>query len=113
MDSFFTRYKNSLVLIVVLLAQTVGLAIQVRRPVESATPDAPSVMLLRYWAVAAVTPFERFFLNAAHAWPYGWSNYIALRSPRRQNAALQQQLAQLRVQQAAIAEDALQGHRLQ
>ncbi len=36
-----------------------------------------------------------------------------LRSTRRQNAALQQQLAQLRVQQAAIAEDAIQGHRLQ
>ena len=113
MDSFFTRYKNSLVLIVVLLAQTIGLAIQVRRPVESVTPDAPSVMLLRYWAVSAVTPFERFFLNAGHALRYGWSNYIDLRSTRRQNAALQQQLAQLRVQQAAIAEDALQGHRLQ
>ncbi len=113
MDSFFTRYKNSLVLIAVLLAQTIGLAIQVRRPVESTTPDAPSVMLLRYWVVSAVTPFERFFLNTGHALRYGWSNYIDLRSTRRQNAALQQQLAQLRVQQAAIAEDALQGHRLQ
>jgi rod shape-determining protein MreC len=113
MDSFFTRYKNSLVLIAVLLAQTIGLAIQVRRPVESDTPDARSVLLLRYWAVSAVTPFERFFLNAGHALRYGWSNYIDLRSTRRQNAALQQQLAQLRVQQAAIAEDALQGHRLQ
>jgi rod shape-determining protein MreC len=113
MDSFFTRYKNSLVLIAVLLAQTIGLAIQVRRPVESAAPDAPGVTLIRYWAVSAVTPFERFFLNTGHALRYGWSNYIDLRSTRRQNAALQQQLAQLRVQQAAIAEDALQGYRLQ
>ena len=113
MDSFFTRYKNSLVLIAVLLAQTIGLAIQVRRPTDSVTPDARSVTLIRYWAVSAITPFERFFLNTGHALRYGWSNYIDLRSTRRQNAALQQQLAQLRVQQAAIAEDAIQGHRLQ
>ena len=35
MESFFTRFKNVLVLVAILLAQTIGLAIQVRRPVES------------------------------------------------------------------------------
>ena len=32
MESFFSRYKNALVLILVLLAQVIGVAVQVRRP---------------------------------------------------------------------------------
>ena len=32
MESFFSRYRNALVLIAVLLAQVIGLAVQVRRP---------------------------------------------------------------------------------
>jgi rod shape-determining protein MreC len=35
MESFFTRYKNVLVLVTVLLMQTISLAIQVKRPVET------------------------------------------------------------------------------
>jgi len=38
MESFFSRFKNVLVLVAVLLAQTIGLAIQVRRPVEVGAP---------------------------------------------------------------------------
>ena len=113
MDSFFTRFRNQLVLVAILLAQTIGLAIQVRRPVESASPDAHSISLVRYWVASAVTPFERFFLSIGHNLRGGWSNYIDLRDTRQQNAALQKQIADMRVQQAAIAEDAIQGHRLQ
>ncbi len=113
MDSFFVRYKNSLVLIALLLAQTIGLAVQVRRPVAASAPDAPSVSLVRYWAVSAVSPFERFFLTIGHTLRGGWSNYLDLRHVRQQNAELQQQIADMRVQQAAIAQDAIQGHRLQ
>jgi len=32
MDSFFARFKNSLVLIAFVLAQTIALAVQVQRP---------------------------------------------------------------------------------
>ncbi len=39
MESFLSRYKNVLVLIVVLLVQVVGLAVQVRRAVTDA-PEA-------------------------------------------------------------------------
>ena len=59
MESFFTRFKNVLVLVAILLAQTIGLAIQVRRPVESGAPDGAKVTLIRYWVVSTVTPFER------------------------------------------------------
>ena len=113
MDSFFVRFRNQLVFIALLLAQTIGLAIQVRRPVESATPDPHTVSLARYWVVSVVSPFERFFLGFGHNLRAGWSNYVDLRNTRQQNAALQKQIADMRIQQAAIAQDAIQGHRLQ
>ena len=75
MESFFTRFKNVLVLVAILLAQTIGLAVQVRRPVESGAPDSSRVTLIRYWAVSIVTPFERFFHGIGHTVRFGWSNY--------------------------------------
>ena len=113
MDSFLVRFKNSLVLVILLLAQTVGLAIQVRRPVEPDAPDGPRVSLARAWVVAAVTPFERLAHASGHLVRSAWSNYVDLRDTRRQNAALRHQLDTMQIEQAAIAEDALQGHRLQ
>jgi rod shape-determining protein MreC len=113
MESFFIRFKNVLVLVTVLLVQTIGLAIQVRRPVEAGAPDGEKVTLLRHWAVAVVTPFERFFHGIGHNVRYGWSNYVDLRNTRQQNRDLQNEIARLRLEQAQLAEDAMQGHRLQ
>lgn len=113
MESFFVRFKNVLVLVAILLVQTIGLAIQVRRPVESGTPDGKDVMLLRYWVVSAVAPFERFFHAIGYDTRHGWSNYIDLRGARQQNEDLKQEVARLRLEQAEFAEDAIQGHRLQ
>ncbi|MBS1821426.1 MAG: rod shape-determining protein MreC, partial [Acidobacteria bacterium] len=113
MESFFIRFKNVLVLVVVLLAQTIGLAIQVRRPVESGAPDSRQVTLLRSWVVGAVTPFERFFHAIGHNVRYGWSNYVDLRNTRQQNRDLKDEVARLRLEQAEFAEDAMQGRRLQ
>ena len=113
MESFFTRFKNVLVLVAILLAQTIGLAVQVRRPVEPGAPDGESVTLIRYWVVSTVTPLERFFHGFGYSVRHAWSNYIDLRNTRQQNHDLQEQIARLRVEQAAMSEDAIQGHRLQ
>lgn len=113
MESFFVRYKNVLVLVAVLLAQTIALAVQVRRPVEAGAPDAEQVRLIRLWVVAAVTPFERVSHAIGLDTRSAWTNYIDLRHTRQQNAELKQQIAQMRLEQAAMAEDAMQGHRLQ
>ncbi len=113
MESFFTRFKNVLVLVAILLAQTIGLAVQVRRPVEAGAPDGESVTLIRYWAVSTVTPLERIFHGFGYNVRHAWSNYIDLRNTRQQNSDLQQQIARLRLEQAALSEDAIQGHRLQ
>jgi rod shape-determining protein MreC len=113
MESFVTRFKNVLVLVAILLAQTIGLAVQVRRPVESGAPDGSNVILLRYWAASIVTPFERLFHGIGYSLRHSWSNYIDLRHTRQQNHDLQDQIARLRLEQAALSEDAIQGHRLQ
>jgi rod shape-determining protein MreC len=110
---FITRFKNALFLILVLLAQALALAMQVRTPANASEPDGRSVRLIRLWANTTVTPLER----AAHAIGWGlrngWSNYIDLRHVREQNQDLQQQLTRMRIEQAAIAEDAIQGRRLE
>ncbi|SNT25052.1 rod shape-determining protein MreC [Granulicella rosea] len=113
MESFFSRFKNQLVLIVILLVQTIALAVQVRRPVEPGHPDAESVRLLRYWASSLMTPAERISTGFGHSVRGGWSSYVGLRNVRAENEALKKQIAEMRLQQAAISEDALEGQRLQ
>ena len=110
---FFTRFKNALVLIVVLLAQTIALAVQVRRGPDSTGTDSKQVRLLRLWAAAIVVPVAKtthFFSGGVRG---GWSNYVALWHVRQQDEALRSQLAAVRLQQAAQAEDVIEGRRLQ
>ncbi len=110
---FLLRFRNALFLIAVLLAQALALAVQVRTPANSARSDTGGVRLIRMWTTGVITPFER----GAHAigWGlrYGWYNYIDLRHVRRQNADLQQEITRMRIHEAAISEDALEGRRLQ
>jgi rod shape-determining protein MreC len=117
MESFFVRYRNLVVLLAVLLAQIVGLAVQVRHSAGGRNSfdsrDTAGVRLIRLWADALVMPPERFF----HASKLGaaslWGNYLDLRGVRQQNRDLQQTIDRLRLEQAALLEDAKQGERLQ
>ena len=135
MDSFFYRFRNSLVLVLLLVAQTIGLAIQVRRPAGFAfkaapvtgsslpgsgssptsfeAPDAEGVTVARSWVVGVTSPVERLLHNSGLAVRSAWANYVDLRHARAENAVLARDLAQLRIEQASVAEDAVQGHRLQ
>jgi rod shape-determining protein MreC len=117
MESFFVRYRNLLVLLAILLAQIVGLAVQVRRVSTGRYSldrnDGPGVRLIRLWADALVTPPERTIHNSRLGIVYLWTNYLDLRSVRKQNRALEQTIDRLRLEQAALLEDAKQGERLQ
>ena len=117
MDSFFFRFRNALVLIVIVLLQVFALAVQVQRPVEGtvpgSTPDGRKITLLRRWTVALVTPIERLTHGSSLHTRSVWDNYIDLRNTREENQQLKQEITQLREEQAALAEDAAQGRRLQ
>jgi rod shape-determining protein MreC len=117
MDSFFERYRNLLVLLAILLVQIVGLAVQVRRVNTgrySLDPnDGPGVRLIRLWADALVSPPERAIHNTRLGITYLWTNYFDLRHVRQQNRELEQTIDRLRLEQAALLEDARQGQRLQ
>lgn len=112
MESFFSRYRNALALIVVLLAQVVGLAVQVRRP-DPNSADKGSVRLIRSWVVGAISPPERLLHGTGHGIRGMWTNYIDLIHVRRQNKELKAELDRLRLEQDSLAEDARQGERLQ
>ncbi|HEY1256675.1 MAG TPA: rod shape-determining protein MreC [Terracidiphilus sp.] len=117
MESFFFRYRNLLVLLAVLLAQIIGLAVQVRRAASGRNtldaPDQQSVRLIRLWADAVVTPPEQLFHTAKMASESLWVDYLDLRTVREQNKDLQKTIDRLRLEQAALLEDAKQGQRLQ
>ncbi len=111
MESFLSRYRNPLILLTVVLAQLLGLAVQVRR--TPSHPGGEQVSLIRYWVVSLVTPIERIFLFSGHGLSGTWHNYIDLRHVRQQNAQLQAELDRMRLEQASLAEAARQDIRLQ
>lgn len=113
MESFLGRFKNPLVLVIVVLLQTIALAVQVQRTAPGGAPDGPRVSALRYWTTFTVTPFERALHGGNSRVRNVWNNYIYLRNTRKQDAELRQEIARLRQEQAAFAEDAAQGRRLQ
>jgi rod shape-determining protein MreC len=111
MESFLSRYRNPLVLLAIVLAQLLGLAVQVRRP--NPGKDGEQTRLIRYWVVTAFSPFERVFLSVGHGVSSSWHNYVDLRHVRRQNQQLQAELNRMRLEQSALAVDAHEGLRLQ
>jgi rod shape-determining protein MreC len=111
MESLFGRYKNALVLMVVLLAQVVLLAMQVRRPAPG-MPDGHNVRLWRYLVTSVVTPPERLAHNIGKSVRNVWSNYIFLHDLRQQNLSLKQENDRLRLEQASLTQDAQAGQRL-
>jgi rod shape-determining protein MreC len=112
MESFFSRYRNALVLIAVLVAQLLALAVQAKRPAADGA-DRRSVSLMRYAVVTLVTPPERLVHSTGRWFRSLWFGYIDLVHVRRDNASLRQEVERLRLEQASIAQDAAQGQRLQ
>jgi len=117
MESFFFRYRNVLVLLTLLVGQIVGLAVQVRRTGSGRNTldlkDGAGVRLIRLWADAVVSPPERLIHQTKIATSAWWNQYIDLRHTQQDNQELQKTIDRLRLEQAALLEDAKQGQRLQ
>jgi rod shape-determining protein MreC len=117
MESFYVRYRNFLVLLAVLVAQMIGLAMQVRHADNGRNsidlPDGKGVRLIRLWAEAIVAPPERFFHASKLDTGFWWQNYVNLGHVRDENRDLQKTIDRMRLEQAELLEDAKEGQRLQ
>src|SRR5215467_8148894 len=90
MESFLARYRNITVLLLVIFAQLVLLAVQVRNDQD--------VRMIRVWTVTAVTPVARVM-----EWMRGGSigffrDYVLLHDTREENRQLQAELDRLKIE---------------
>jgi rod shape-determining protein MreC len=99
------------------MLQLVGLAVQVRRTtggtISLEDTDPRGVRLIRLWANALISPPERLIHSSTTGTATLWSKYIDLVHVRQQNQNLETTVDRLRLEQAALLEDARQGERLQ
>jgi rod shape-determining protein MreC len=90
MDFFLSRYRNLTVLLIVIVAQLLLIAYQVK-----SNKDGP---LIRVWAVTAVTPVEQG-LELVRRYTWGFvEDYFVLLGVRSQNEKLQHENGQLKLE---------------
>jgi rod shape-determining protein MreC len=90
MEFILNRYRNLTVLLIVVTAQLLLIAYQVRT-----TKDVP---LVRVWAVTAVTPVERILeFGRRNTWGFV-EDYFFLLNTRQQNEQLQKQVGELKLE---------------
>jgi rod shape-determining protein MreC len=90
MDSLFNRYRNVTVLLLVIFAQLILLAYQVK--------GNQDVRLIRVWAVTAVTPLARVIESVRSGTVRVVENYVFLHNLRDENRDLQKELGRLKVE---------------
>lgn len=103
-NGVISRNRPLSVLAVVIAAQVLLLAFQIKRDHD--------VRLIRYWAAAVVTPFERFGTWSLSKIGGVWGGYIALHGAHAENARLRTQLAQLELRNRELESQALEAQRL-
>ena len=90
MDSLLNRYRNVTVLVLVIMAQLVLLAYQVK--------TGNDVRLIRVWSVTAVTPLARTLEGIRSGVTNFVGNYITLHDTREQNREMHEQLGKLKME---------------
>src|ERR1035438_8803551 len=104
MEPFLVRYRNLLVLLAMLVAQLVGLAVQVRRTDGGRSSldarDPSGVRLIRMWANAIVTPPE-LLIHSSKTGSLGlWQSYLDLRHVHEENQELEKTIGRLRLERS-------------
>jgi len=107
-ENIINRHRNLTVLAVVLFAQILGLAVQVKRGTDRGTSR-----LIRLWAVSAITPIEKAVVYGSRWSSNTWHNYLYLRGVRAQNRQLRAEIERMRLDEVRLSEDAGQARRLQ
>ena len=108
METLLGRYKNLIVLAAILFAQLIALAVQVKRPAQEG-----EVRLIRVWAIAAFTPFEKAVVHTQNFVRDRWRGYVWLRGVRNENEQLKAEIERMKLEQARSSEDAKMARRIQ
>lgn len=90
MDTLLNRYRNLTVLLLVIVAQLLLLAYQVK--------SNQDVRLIRVWAVAAVTPIARVIETVRSSVAGFIGNYVSLRDIRGEHKQLQAEVGRLKME---------------
>ena len=90
METLLSRYRNVTVLLLVIFAQLILLAYQVKNDSD--------VRLIRVWAVTAVTPLARTLEGARGGTSGFLQNYVVLRDTRAENQKLRTDLGKLKLE---------------
>jgi len=90
MESLISRYRNLTVLLLVIFAQLLLLAYQVK--------SSQDVRLIRVWTVTAVTPLARFIEGVRSGTVGLLERYILLRHQGEENQRLKAELGRLRME---------------
>src|SRR5580704_1119922 len=100
----FSRHRPLTLLAIVVLAQVLLLAFQIKRE--------NNVRLVHYWAVELMTPLER-----AGTWTFShvggvWGGYVGLRNTRAENERLHGELDKLRLRNRELESRSAEAQRL-
>ena len=90
MESFLNRYRNITVLLLVIFAQLILLAVQVK--------NDQHVRFIRVWSVTAVSPLARLVEGMRGSSLSFVHNYIALHDADAQNRRLQAEVDRLKLE---------------
>src|ERR1700690_895676 len=90
METLLNRYRNVTILVLVIMAQLVLLAYQVK--------SGSDVRLIRVWTVTAVTPLARTLEGVRSGLVYFASNYVTLRDTTSQNREMRAELGRLKME---------------
>lgn len=94
METLLNRYRNITVLLLVIFAQLVLLAYQVK--------NDSNVPLIRIWAVTAVTPLARAIEGVRGGTDGFLQNYIVLHDTRAENEKLRHEVGRLKLENQAL-----------
>jgi rod shape-determining protein MreC len=108
METILSRHKNVAILAGALLLQLLLLAVQIKK-----TTEQGPVRLIRVLTIRTITPLEKAIVHSQQWIGDSWRNYIYVRGLRDQNEKLQDENAQLRMDQVRMVQDASQAQRLQ
>ena len=105
MESLLNRYRNITVLLLVVVAQLVLLAVQVKNDRD--------IRFIRVWTVTAVTPFARV-VEAVRGGGVGFfRNYIHLHDADAENRQLRDEIGRLKMDNIFLRNELSQADRAQ